>query len=903
MAYNFLNDNLGTFFANASGMGGFMFSRTPDYETLTAEFPMSVPPKTEEILEHDFETFSKILSFLNGNLSTFILHGFMGSGKSAMINLLPEVIHPSVLYFRVNCFESTNLDDVLLSLHTDFVKYHNEKKIVLPKVDSNNFTERINAYIRSGNSPMLFVFDSVDSEKCPLHAEIINFIKHISQIEKIKVIVTSRNLAANDLPNDSSTNFAVIKLCGKEEFVKLLENHDIKANDETYEDAFVASKGHYLYISLMINVISLLQISLSRLYNDYSKKNWTIFEFLVSKVLTLIPEKFFKSLWFLSLIRTGVSEDFMITQKLAAHDELAYLEERMLLCREGSNLYLKDYVKKAVLETMDAKTKKDIHIYLHELYESQLPKKPSERDLIISRSTMRRESAYHKEEADNTVVTVTQPQANKTNLDYGYLSYSNSINKDWNFSESSISSRQRTIKPAPRGMETRINNNLRARQFELSNEEMNFLNQINMKVPHAEFVKPVKNLAVPQNNFPMQSKIESNSVNPDVQPTMSGGRRVEQQQPIHEPETVPHIQTQNTPTQEKQETLATVMQEASLAEQEFNYEKALAIYGKAYSMTEEAGYTDAKPIIMMQTAYCHRRMQNNEAALREFETAYKLYSSDNPQKANTALFNMAEIYTETYNHTQAKAMYEKILLSGQTSDLAFNARVLLNLAEIENNNTNFDKASEYYNKALSEATQAEDNSLICECCFKYGLACDDDGDIEMAFKLYLRCVQTSDDYEINPYISSASSNIAEIYEEQNQPDKASKYYEIAVNADEKQENWEGVYFAYSKLATLNIQQKLTEKAAEYSLKALNAAQQLNDDRYIASAYIQTGDLSYQTNQNEDALKSYLSAKEYLMKQPNPDNIRKIDVRIDNVKSRLGSVLFNQITAQFGTNNG
>ena len=357
MAYNFLNDETGSFMSAKLDTGSFMLTRTPSFESVKAGFPIQLSQTEEEVLDHDFESFSKLLSFLSGSLKTFVLHGFMGSGKSTMISMLPRIIDSSVLLFRVNCFEATNLDDVLLSLHNTFVGYHNERKIVLPKVESSVFSDRINAYIQSGTRPMLFVFDSVESEKFPLQADIIEFIKQISKIDKIKVIITSRNIASNNLPNDSTTNFAVIKLCGKEEFIKILNNHGIEAKDEIYENAFVATKGHYLYISILINVVKLLNVTLASVYNDYSKQNMIIFDYLISKVLTLIPERFFKTLWFLALIRTGVSEKFLITQKISTKDELEYLNERMLICRESDNIYMKDYIKSKIAGRINYQSK------------------------------------------------------------------------------------------------------------------------------------------------------------------------------------------------------------------------------------------------------------------------------------------------------------------------------------------------------------------------------------------------------------------------------------------------------------------------------------------------------------------------------------------------------------------
>lgn len=886
MAYKFLTEKIENLLngpAGISGMGSFVFSRGLSIEGLKGAIDEEISPQVEEILAHDFETFTKLVNFVNSNASLFVLHGFMGSGKSTMVDFLPKITNDDVLCFRINCFESTNLDDVLLSIHTDFVNYHNQRKITLPKVDSTGFTDRINAYLKSINMPMLFIFDSVNAQKFPLHVEISNFIKHISQIERVKVVVASRNLADSDLSGENNQNYAIIKLCGKEEFIEILNKNDITSDEETYNNAFEATKGHFLYISLLINVIKLLNLNLKSVYNDYSKKKKTIFDFLISKVLTLIPERFFKTLWFLALIRSGVSENFLIKQKLSTPDELAYLEERMLLCREGINIYLKDYVKSTVIETINPQTFKDIHTYLAELYESQLPKKPSERDLIISRSTMRREAAYHKEQAAQTIETNTQPQTKQKSLDYNYLSYSNSIKRDWNFSESSVGSNQqqqkRFVKPAPRGLATRINNNLRAKNFELSNEELKLLNQLNLKVPNAELIRDDRE--TPQYDFNPRNQLRKNQFQNQQRQPQNNFQQEEPAQPT--------------------ETLVTVMNEASLAEQEFDFERALKIYNKAYSMTEAAGYDEAKPIIMMQTAFCHRKMQNNDEALKCFEIAYKLYCNINPQNANKALFNMAEIYTETYNHNKAKEMYEAILHSNQKTDLAFNARVLLNLAEIESNNLNIERASVYYNEALSYALNLNDKKLICETCFKFGLAYDDAGSVEKAFKMYSQCIQTSTDYEVNSYISSAYSNIAGIFEDQNLTDKAAKYYELSVKIDEQHENWDGLYFAYSKLATIYQAKSLTF-ALDYSFKALDAAKKLNDNVYTASTYIQIGDYYYQSNQTKDALKSYLLAKALLLKQPNPENVRKIDVRINDMKTKLGTATFERIASEFQSQN-
>ena len=58
-----------------------------------------------------------------------------------------------------------------------------------------------------------------------------------------------------------------------------------------------------------------------------------------------------------------------------------------------------------------------------------------------------------------------------------------------------------------------------------------------------------------------------------------------------------------------------------------------------------------------------------------------------------------------------------------------------------------------------------------------------------------------------------------------------------------------------------------------------------------------------SNQTKDALKSYLLAKALLLKQPNPENVRKIDVRINDMKTKLGTATFERITSEFQSQNG
>ena len=128
----------------------------------TALEPFIVERENSFILKHNIFALSKLLKFLSSSDNIFILNGFMGSGKTYVADCFLDFISEDVLIFKNSYLEAINLDDILLSMFKDFSVYHNEKKILLPKVDTNIFSEKINSYIKYCNYPMLFIFDSFE---------------------------------------------------------------------------------------------------------------------------------------------------------------------------------------------------------------------------------------------------------------------------------------------------------------------------------------------------------------------------------------------------------------------------------------------------------------------------------------------------------------------------------------------------------------------------------------------------------------------------------------------------------------------------------------------------------------------------------------------------------------------
>ena len=218
------------------------------------------------------------------------------------------------------------------------------------------------------------------------------------------------------------------------------------------------------------------------------------------------------------------------------------------------------------------------------------------------------------------------------------------------------------------------------------------------------------------------------------------------------------------------------------------------------------------------------------------------------------------------------------------------------LANIEDSLSNINSAYEYYKKAIQISNPAMDTETLSELYFKYALIADDKGNTQEALEYYTKCINLSDDDNLNKYLSAAYSNIATLHLERNDKAYAVKCFVKAYELDAKNNNYDGMYFSATKLAQM-AQKNYPDKAIEYLNKAKECANKLNDTFYMASAALATGDFYYSQKKNEDALKEYFFAYRIAQNDFSKDNLNKIQMRIDDIKFRIGQETYNKIETE------
>ncbi len=805
------------------------------------------------LLNHNSQALLKLFEFFKSEDKVFILKGHSGSGKSQLADLLiKNYISDNVLTFKFLWQTGTNLDDILLSIYKDFTVFAANRKIILPKTDTIIFSDKINSYIKHCTNEMLFVFDylEIDFISQKKQDELCDFFNYLLKFPNIKILIISRALNPKDVKINNFVSSYALRPFSEEEINKYLIQNDIVFGEKELSKLIQDSGGHYIFLSMFISLAEILDIKPQELFSEYENKEMSFADFLLQKNLGLLSNKFLNLFYLLSVIRVGVSERFIISRNIVSKDDLEYLLKRKIITYEFGLYYLKDFFKSKYLQTIPTDIKRKIYSELINFYEALLPKKPFQRDILISRITMRKEI-----EACNDAIELLKMDKKKFNKpskdkNFNYLSYSTMSNSEWNTNVSGYSPTNiPQISKEPSTTFGRAN---------LSEKDVNLLNLNSSKDT-------------------LESKL-TNIVNFSEQQTSRVPETKKQEEKVKE--------IKQTDDFEK------LIVQAKAKENEYKYREAIVYYEKALKQTENPLYETKRPALIFRTALCYRHIKETDKAVELLKEAAELYSKINRDKSITAFLCIAQTYSEVYRFDEAKAAYLKVLGFGKALPDNIFVRTNLDLAEIEDNNLNTEGAAGYANNALKAAEKSDNKKLLVESYFKYALYNDDLGNYSIAMKYYLKCVQATNKIEENSFLSPAYSNLALLCYEKSDIPNAILYHQKAIEIDEKLNNNEGLYFSYIKLSEIYKKSDYS-KTYNYLIKALKVVRKSEDKTHLITVYIELGDCYFKTGKVKKAIKAYSLANKFIEEYSKFEELYTLEGKLSVLKNSIGQAKYSQ----------
>ena len=324
-----------------------------------------------------------------------LMNGFLGTGKSAIADFSLGFLKEEVIVLKYNCFETTILDDILLTFFEEFKKLTTLGTIKPPKVKVDNFTAKIEAYFSLIEKPVFIVINSFEAVLKDNRQEILDFIFHICAKPNVKTLFISRVFDYNDFEGKISYDKTTVLALEKSLFEKLLRSEGIKLIGPVSDELYKYSRGYFFYTMLSLKVINAHKLSLIDFIKGFTKSFLSYNDFILREAMAFVDPVSGHLFRFLTTMRHPVSVSLLKTLNLYNEEKINFFVKNLIISRENDMIYLHDYYKDISLNSIPEVVSVKLHKACVDLYNTQLPLKPFERDLLISRQTMRSEIEYH----------------------------------------------------------------------------------------------------------------------------------------------------------------------------------------------------------------------------------------------------------------------------------------------------------------------------------------------------------------------------------------------------------------------------------------------------------------------------------------------------------------------------
>ena len=346
------------------------------------------------LLENNINQIEAIHAFLCSTHQLLLVNGFLGTGKTRVVNYALSFLSEAAAVLTYNCYETTILDDILLSFFEDFKTLALQNKIKQPKAKFDNFTQKIDAYFSVIENPVVIVINSFEMVLKDNKPEILDFLFHLMTRQNVKVIMIARKFNYEDF---SSVHYDKLSILALEKgiFEKMLRSEGVRLIGPVSDEFYKYSRGYFFYTVLSLSVLKANKLNIVDFLKGYTKSFLSYNDFILREALAFVDPVSGHLFRFLTTMRHPVSVNLLKTLNLYNEEKIKMFLDNMILNRDKNMIYLQDYYKAISENSIPESVSVKLHRACVDLYNTQLPLKPFERDLLISRQTMRSEIEYH----------------------------------------------------------------------------------------------------------------------------------------------------------------------------------------------------------------------------------------------------------------------------------------------------------------------------------------------------------------------------------------------------------------------------------------------------------------------------------------------------------------------------
>lgn len=346
------------------------------------------------LLENNINQIETIHAFLCSTHQLLLVNGFLGTGKTRVVNYALSFLSEAAVVLTYNCYETTILDDILLSFFEDFKNLAFQNKIKQPRAKFDNFTQKIDAYFSVIDNPVVIVINSFEMVLKDNKPEILDFLFHLMSRGNVKVIMIARKFNYEDFSTVHYDKLSILAL-EKGLFEKMLRSEGVRLIGPVSDEFYRYSRGYFFYTVLSLTVLKANKLNIVDFLKGYTKSFLSYNDFILREALAFVDPVSGHLFRFLTTMRHPVSVNLLKTLNLYNEERIRMFLDNMILNSDKNMIYLQDYYKAISENSIPESVAVKLHRACVDLYNTQLPLKPFERDLLISRQTMRAEIEYH----------------------------------------------------------------------------------------------------------------------------------------------------------------------------------------------------------------------------------------------------------------------------------------------------------------------------------------------------------------------------------------------------------------------------------------------------------------------------------------------------------------------------
>lgn len=748
-----------------------------------------------EISDFQFsnEIISKIYNFYNSTDELLLLCGFSGCAKSEILNKTLENQDENTLIFRHLCFENTTIDDFLLNFYDSFRKYSLEKKVSLKKSMGESFKNKVSFYFKNMDKKCIIAVDNF--ELVENNPEILNFLSHIASFENTKVVLVSKENNIDFFINENlPCQIIEIEPDTKEGFRKKIENEEIEINDETLDKLYELAQGHRLYLRMVLRYAKITGLKISELLAEFEKKENTFEDFIILKLISLVPSMYFGFIKNLSSLNHSVSVDFIKYYNLGDIKQIEYLERNYLISKYDNDVILRNYFKQYFISTLSLQEKYEIFSRLVEIYEEELSKSPRDRLLRLSRESIRKQIEVVRK---NIPALGKQTSVSKSN--FSYISLSQEGSNPW-FDKKEMDRKQKYL-DKKRELQ---NKKLTPKRSTLSEEDALMLKEYRRRKYEVEQIEKIEN---EEFNFLEEFK-RADELEQDYQYAQAN-------------EILSQLKSKTDDTRTKIEILEHL---AHNSEKLNNFEHALDYYTQVSSLhLIEKDYEKYYKTIL-EVANLYKNLYRFSSAKDEYLKIVNCEQEINNSIKTLAYLGLGDVFESENSINQALENYNLALDFADEKDTNTLCEIYFKIAILYDDMQDFKNAQEFYLKNINTSSNPDTNRWISQSYVNLGLIYSYENNIDEAKNYIELALKTDRENKNLSGIYFAARELSKIYETEN-IEIAIDYLTEALECAKKMHDEFKEAFAYLELGDLYYnfnQDELALKCFFEAKKALGA---------------------------------------------------------------------------------